>query len=108
MKAGQILKALRLMSTLEEDIPIGTVMAFLYLMDNPGATASQVMTVTGLGKSRVGRNLAILTARARPGKAGVDVCYFELDPSDHRVKRWYLNEHGNELAKQIRALIEDC
>ncbi|MCR9187419.1 MAG: hypothetical protein NXH96_01400 [Alteromonadaceae bacterium] len=107
MQVRNLIKVLNLFREKEEDIPIGTILSFLYLMDHGEATVSNIDSYFGLGKSRSSRNMRNLTNRARPGKAGIDVASCEPDPNDFRVAIFRLNEDGQELAKRVRELLSE-
>jgi DNA-binding MarR family transcriptional regulator len=98
MQVGNLMKVLNLFRQKEEDIPIGTILAFLYLMDRD--------SYFNLGKSRASRNMRNLTDRARPGKAGIGVASYEPDPNDFRVAIFKLNDEGEQLAQEIRDLLK--
>ena len=107
MQVGKLIKILNLFREREEDIPIGTILSFLYLMDRGEATVSNVESYFQLGKSRASRNMRNLTDRARPGKAGIGVATAELDPNDFRVTIFRLNEDGQELAQKVNELLAE-
>ncbi|MET4028407.1 DNA-binding MarR family transcriptional regulator [Marinobacter sp. MBR-99] len=106
MQVGNLMKVLNLFRQKEEDIPIGTILAFLYLMDRGEATVSNLDSYFNLGKSRASRNMRNLTDRARPGKAGIGVASYEPDPNDFRVAIFKLNDEGEQLAQEIRDLLK--
>lgn len=106
MNNDQLIKVLQLFREYENDIPTGTVLCFLKLMDSPGLTVSQAVSSLGLSKQAASRNLRNLTHRARPGKAGIDVARVQPDEEDYRVQCWYLNERGEDLAARIKAYLK--
>jgi DNA-binding MarR family transcriptional regulator len=100
----KLIQILQIFREYENDIPIGTMLSFLTLVDNPGLTVSQAVGLLDMSKQSASRNLRNLTHRARPGKAGIDVAITRPDDNDYRIQHWYLNERGKELAARIEAL----
>jgi DNA-binding MarR family transcriptional regulator len=106
MSNNKLINILQLFREYENDIPVGTMLCFLHLMDKPGLTVSQVVSSLDMSKQSASRNLRNLTHRARPGKAGIDVARVEPDEHDYRVQCWHLNERGESLAKKIKQLTD--
>ena len=106
MNEQKLIRVLALFREYEADIPVGCIMAFLYLMNNPGATVSQVIHDLGFTKQSASRNMRNLTHRARPGKEGINVCRTEPDDNDYRIHRWFLNQRGEELKAKIQAIFD--
>lgn len=102
MKANDMIQVLQIFREYENDIPVGTMLCFLKLMDEPGLTVSQVVQTLDMSKQSASRNLRNLTHRARPGKDGIDVAITTPAPEDYRIQCWTLNERGEELAKRIK------
>lgn len=105
MKTSQLIKIMTLFRELEEDIPIGTILCFLHLCEQDGATVSQVNHRFKLGKSRASRNMRNLTDLARPGKAGIDVAYAVPTNEDRRVFTFHLNEKGRAVKERLYSLL---
>jgi DNA-binding MarR family transcriptional regulator len=106
MSNDRFIKVLQLFREYENDIPVGTILCFLKLMDEPGLTVSQVTDRLDMSKQSASRNMRNLTHRARPGKAGIDVARVQPDEQDYRVQCWSLNERGEALAARIKAFMQ--
>ena len=102
MQTNKMIQVLRIFREYENDIPVGTMLCFLKLMDEPGLTVSRVVQSLDMSKQSASRNLRNLTHRARPGKDGIDVATTAPDPEDYRIQCWTLNERGEALASRIR------
>lgn len=105
MRVENLIKVLNLFREKEEDIPIGTILAFLYLMERGEATVSSAESYFAFGKSRSSRNMRNLTDRARPGKQGIGVASSVPDEADYRVSIFRLNDSGRELADKVKNLL---
>jgi DNA-binding MarR family transcriptional regulator len=105
MSNRKIIEVLQLFREYENDIPVGTMLCFLQLMDAPGLTVSQAASVLNMSKQSASRNLRNLTHRARPGKDGIDVARTDPDPSDYRIQCWTLNERGAALADRVKKVM---
>lgn len=105
MDTTKLINCLNLFREYEEDIPIGTMICFLHLCENDGATVGQVENKFGFGKSRSSRNMRNLTDRARPGKPGINVAFYRPSPSDFRVTTFHLNEKGQELRDRLKKVL---
>lgn len=104
MQASSVIKVIQEFRKYDSDIPIGTVLCFLQLMEEPGLTVSQAIERVKLSKQSASRNLNNLTHRARRDKEGLNLARTERDPNDYRITVWYLNEEGQKLAEAIRSL----
>ena len=105
MNENKFIQILGIFREYEADIPVGCIMAFLYLMNNPGATVGDVINDLNMTKQSASRNLKNLTHRARPGKEGINVCRTEPDERDERIKHYLLNQRGEQLKAQIRSIM---
>jgi len=104
MTPNKLIRAVKIFREYETDIPTGTILCFMELMQSPGLTVSQVVARMGLSKQSASRNLRNLTHRARPGKDGIDVARTESDPQDYRIQCWYLNDRGLKLADRLKQI----
>lgn len=107
MHPSHLIKILQHFRELDPDVPVSTILCFLWLMENPGMTVGDAVKFLGLTKQSASRNMANLTHRRDKNKAGMDLVIVTPDPQDIRVKRHMLNDRGKELAQAVKEILKN-
>ncbi|WP_142850667.1 MarR family winged helix-turn-helix transcriptional regulator [Telmatospirillum sp. J64-1] len=101
-KLRQAILVLEEFRKLDPELPIQIALILLLIAEKPGISNRELVQLTGLGKSSVARNVAILSKEH--GKFGL-VTYYE-DPEDRRNKVAKLTPEGQRFINSIKHYFE--
>jgi DNA-binding MarR family transcriptional regulator len=99
-KALMVIEAFR---GLDAEFPTQIASILLHIARKPGINFKELQTLTGLGKSSVSRNVALLSKEY--GKWHLVTMY--EDPEDRRNKVAKLTPQGERFVAQLSSIMED-
>lgn len=103
--ANQLARTLAFISkTLEYDVPLPALQAFLYIATNTGCSQKDVELGLGLTNASASRNVSLWTDRRFDRKPGFGFVNRDFDPYDQRYRILTLTETGRQFYEQIKGL----
>ncbi len=91
---------------ISQDAPLNSLRVFLTVASGAeGLSVNDMVERLDMSQSSASRNMRLLTEWQRPGRRGLSLCEWRVNPQDFRSKGMYLTEKGRELAKQFQGLL---
>ncbi len=101
-----LLRAINVIRTIDETIPIQQVALFLEIAINEGQTLSELQARIGLASSSTSRGVYALSAHTIRGKQGLGLIDNPIDPNERRRKLHVLTAKGRRLARLMTEPLE--
>lgn len=101
-RLGRVMNLLRI---LDKEVPAQVLACFFYIASHDNCHKTALEEDLNMPNSSASRNIARLTERHRLNKAGMGLIIKEDDPSNRRRLQLRLSPRGQELIKQIEAIL---
>lgn len=99
-------KTLGRLREIQSDFPASALHCLILVIMDEGITQLDVSKKLDLPRSTTSRCMRLLSDRLEPGKEGMGLIEFRLDPSDYRFKGAFLTPKGKALAEELVKLME--
>lgn len=86
---------------IDPEMPMHTALLLLLIAREPGTNLKNLARLTGLGKSAVSRNMALLSQNH--GRGLID---YREDPTDRRNKMVFLTPEGERIVRTLTHFME--
>lgn len=101
-RLGRVMNLLRM---LDKEVPAQVLAVFFYIASHDNCHKTAIEEDLNMPNSSMSRNIDRLTEHHRLNKAGMGLVVKEEDPSNRKRLQLKLSPKGQELIKQIEAIL---
>lgn len=105
MKIGNVVDFLEHFRTYDREMPVQTMLAFLYIAQEPGVSLTKLAAKLDVVLSTASRNVLYLSDIKRPGFQGHGLVSTERNPENRRENVHYLTSEGEKFYARLQKIL---